>query len=540
MAVQWRRPLIYSGMGLTLLALGFDGLNQTLGDWLPAIVIGSGIAWAVLKFQPLEPMSPKAAPLSLTTVKAALTDTEGAIDQLAFEVKDLSHDGSAQQLSNLRSQVNHATKELQRDELRLVVMGGKSVGKTTLAQWLSGSWESPVSQKLVINDTPELFAATEDGMIAERDAWQLARSSDLVLFVTNGDLTATELHAIERITTAQKRLILLLNKRDQYRPEEQQIVLTQLRQRVQGMLPPRDVIAIATNPKEVRVRQVLADGMTQEWLEKPNPQMLPLVERLNQILMQEGQQLILSSSLSNLKEVKFEANCALNRVRRDRAMPMVDQAQWIVAGTAFANPFPALDLLATAAINAQMVMDLSKLYQRQFSLEHAKTIATTIASLMLKLGLVEISTQAIASILKTNAVTFVAGGVIQGISGAYLTRLAGLTLIEYFEGEASSDIKRAKLQRILQTIFEQNRRLPFMQLFVKQALDKLRPGSLPSQTLTIAPPDGLPAPTEALLHLEATLESGQPLMIPEKILEDQLLEESVLEQRSIANQEAML
>jgi hypothetical protein len=522
MAVQWRRPLIYSGMGLALFAWMFDGLNQTLGDWLPAIVIGSGIAWAVMKFQKVEPLQPKAAPVTLTTVKTALADAESVINRFAFEVKDLSADGSAQQLSDLRSQINQIAKELQRDEIRLVAMGGKSVGKTTLTHLLELNWASQVSQKLTLHDTPELFAATEGGIIAERDAWQLARSSDLVLFVTNGDLTATEFQAIQRITTAQKRLILVLNKQDHYLPEEQHIVMTQLRQRMKGILPPQDVIAIATNPTEVKVRQLRADGMIREWLEKPKPQILPLVERLNQILMQEGQHLILSSSLSHLKEVKFEAKTALNRVWRDRAMPVVDQAQWIVAGATFANPLPALDLLATAAINAQMVMDLSKLYQRKFSLEQAKTIATTIASLMLKLGLVEISTQAIAGILKTNAVTFIAGGLIQGVSGAYLTRLAGLTLIEYFEGEPAGEIKRDKLQQILQTIFEQNRRLPFMQLFVKQAIDKLRPNPLTPQAtpVTLQPFDELPAPQEAPLQIGVKLESNpplnQPLVIGEK------------------------
>lgn len=538
MTVQWRRPLIYGGVGVALLALGFDGLNQTLGDWLPAIVLGSGIAWAVMKFQAIQPLQPKAAPVTLTTVKTAITEAESVINQLAFEVTDLSCDGSAQQLSDLRSQINQVTKELQRDDIRLVAIGGKSVGKTTLTGLLERNWASQVSQKLTLKDTPELFAATEGGIIAERDAWQLTRSSDLVLFVTNGDLTATELQAIERITTAQKRLILLFNKQDQYRPEDQQIILMQLRQRVQKLLPPQDVIAIATNPTEVKVRQLLADGMTREWLEKPKPQISPLIERLNQILMQEGQQLILASSLSNLKEVKVEAKTALNQVWRDRAMPIVEQAQWIVAGTAFANPFPALDLLATAAINAQMVMDLSKLYQRKFSLDQAKTIAATIAGLMLKLGLVEVSTQAIAGILKTNAVTYIAGGLIQGVSGAYLTRLAGLTLIEYFEGEASSEIKRDRLQQILQTVFEQNRRLPFMQMFVKQALDKLKPTSLPAKAVIIAPPDGLPAPVEAPLQIGAKLDE-QPLVLEELVVEEKLAIGSV-KHPEIVSQEMVL
>lgn len=542
MTVQWRQTLVLGGVGIAVSAWFLESLVHSFGEWLPAIVIGSGIAWAVLKVQPNRFDKPKPQPVTLTSVKTALSETESVINQFAAEVKDLSIDGSAQKISGLRSQIHQIVAELQREEIRLTVMGGKSVGKTTLAQMLETTWASQISQKLVLQDTPELFAATEGGIIAERDAWQFARSADLVLFITNGDLTATEFQAIQRVTSAQKRLILVFNKQDQYLPEDQQLLLNQLRQRVQGILPPQDVVAIATNPKSVKVRQLAADGMIKEWLEKPQPQITALTERLNQILMQEGQQLVLASSLSNVKAVKTEAKTALNQVWRDRAMPVIDQAQWIVAGTAFANPFPALDLLATAAINAQMVMDLSNLYRKKFSLEQAKTIATTLAGVMLKLGVVEVSTQAIAGILKTNAVTFVAGGLIQGVSAAYLTRLAGLTLIEYFEGENSSEVKRDQLQEIMQKIFQQNGRLPFLQLFVKQAVDRLKPTALESYSARPVPdaPDELPAPVEAPLEIGAKLETDQPLTLPGSHQPLVITEKEIAEKEEVIDSEAVL
>lgn len=519
----WQRSLIFGGVGATLSLWVLENLTHTLGDWLPAIVLGSGIAWAVLKFQKLDLPKIQVEPITLTRVQSALAEAEGVVNQFAAEAQDLTIDGSAQQLSGLRSQIQQIASELHRDEIRLTVLGGKSVGKTMLVNLLDVNWATVVSQKLVIQDTPELFAATKGGIVAERDAWKLARSADVILFVTNGDLTSTELQAIEQITSLGKRLVLVFNKQDQYLPEQQQILLEQLRQRVKHRLNSQDVIAIAANPRSLKIRQHQSDGTTKEWLEKPEPQILPLIERLNQILTQEGAQLVLSSSLSNVKAVKVEAKTALNRILRDRAMPRIDQAQWIVAGTAFANPFPALDLLATAAINAQMVMELSNLYQRKFSLNQAKTIAATMASVMVKLGLVEVSTQAIAGILKTNAITFVAGGLIQGVSAAYLTRLAGLTLIEYFEDESNGEIKRDVLQQLMQKIFEQNRRLPFLQLFVKQAVDQLV-----KPTIAAAPqkprPDGLPAPQEMPLEIGAKLEEAtplKPLAIPEKVLVDQ-------------------
>lgn len=523
---SWQRSLILGGVGATLSLWFLENLTHTLGEWLPAIVIGSGIAWVALKFQKDDTPKIRVEPVSLNRVQNELIEAQGLLNLLAIESQDLTIDGSAQQLSDLRLQIQHITADLKRDEIRFAVMGGKSVGKTMLVNLLDIKWAAEVSQKLVLQDTPELFAATEGGIIAERDAWKLARSADVVLFVTNGDLTATELQAIQKITSVGKRLVLVFNKQDQYLPEEQKIVLNQLRERVSGILQPQDVIAIATNPKSLKIRQHRSDGTVKEWMEKAEPQILSLIERLNQILIQEGQQLVLSSSLSNVTAVQAEAKSALNRIRRDRAMPRIDQAQWIVAGTAFANPFPALDLLATAAINGQMVMDLSNLYQRKFTLEQAKTVAATMAGVMVKLGLVEVSTQAIAGILKTNAITFVAGGLIQGVSAAYLTRLAGLTLVEYFEGEPTGEIKQDLLQQIMQKVFEQNRRLPFLQMFVKQAVDQLVKPTIASSAPvpTPTPPEGLPVPQEAPLEIGAKLEEDtkleelKPLAIPEASL----------------------
>jgi uncharacterized protein (DUF697 family) len=519
---SWQRSLILGGVGATVSVWFLENLTHTFGDWIPAIVLGSGIAWVALKFQTDSPPKNQVEPLTLNRVQTALVEAQSAVDRLAVETQDLTIDGSASQLSDLRSQIQLITSELNRDEIRLAVMGGKSVGKTMLVNLLDHRWATEVSQKLILQDTPELFAANEGGIIAERDAWKLARAADVVLFVTNGDLTSTEFQAIQQITSVGKRLILIFNKQDQYLPEAQQAVLTHLQKRMVGILAAQDVIAIATHPKSLKIRQHQSDGTVKEWLEKPEPQILPLIDRLNQILLHEGQQLVLASSLSHVKAVQAETKTALNRVRRDRAMPKVDQAQWIVAGTAFANPFPALDLLATAAINGQMVMELSNVYQRKLTLDQAKTVAATMASVMVKLGLVEISTQAIAGVLKTNAITFVAGGLIQGVSAAYLTRLAGLTLIEYFEGEPTGEIKRDLLQQLMQKVFEQNRRLPFLQAFVKQAVDQLVQPSIASSAAVPEPLAGLPAPQETPLEIGAKLEEQpeplQPLAIPEPVV----------------------
>jgi uncharacterized protein len=513
--IATRKSSVLGGVGLLACIWLFGDITQHVGEWVPSIVLGSGLAWFVLKTQGARltgESSPKPASLTVTRVKTALVEAEGVVDRLAAEVKDVSSDGSAQQLFALRNQINQIVTELHRDEIRLAVMGGKGVGKSTLTQLLQSTWIAQVSQTLTLQDTPELFAI---GTGAETAAWKVASMADLVMFVTGGDLTASELQAIQRLTNAYKRTLLVFNKQDQYLPAEQDTILQQLRARTQGILAAQDVLAIATDPRPTKVRQHQPDGSLKEWLEQPEPDIRPLTERLSQILLKEGKQLVVASSFGQVQEVKQSAQQALHTVWRDRALPMIEQAQWIAAGTAFANPFPALDLLATAAINAQMVFDLSQRYHQKFTFDQAKTIATTLAGSMVKLGLVEISTQAISTVLKTNFITFVAGGAIQGVSAAYLTRMAGLTLIEYFESDASQGrIKPDLLQKIMRRVFQENQRGAFLQAFVQQGVDRLSTAPKPSVSLpaALAPIDLPPLESPPIAN-----QPLQPVTLPEPV-----------------------
>ncbi len=516
------RSLAIGGLGLAGSIWIFDGVTDLLGDWIPAIVVGSGLAWGYLKLQgstaPARVGSSSNRPMTVETVKSTVAEATSMVNQLALEVEGLAADGSQttsqtkqatdQQLVKLRLQIHELLAGLDRREIRFAVMGGQAVGKTCLkhlleADWLGGLADPGQSHQLQIEDTPALFSAMTTGIAAEQQAWQLAKTADVVMFVTDGDLTDTQLQVIKRLTIAHRRTLVVFNKQDQYLPKEQVAVLHKIQERLVGLVPPEDVLAISTQPRPIKVRQLQADGSAKEWLEEPQTQITTLIDRLNAILLQEGQNLIWASSLGNAEALRAEARVKLNSFRRERSMPLIDRAQWLVAGTALANPFPALDLLAAAAINAQLVMDLSQLYQQKISIEQAKVIATTLAGLMIKLGVVEVSTQAIAGILKTNAITYAAGGLLQGVSGAYLTRLAGFTLAEYFEGESAQvelnqpRFKQDKLQQILATVFDRNQRGTFLQLFVKQVVDRLiaEIPSLSTVAATEPEPKGEAAPT---------------------------------------------
>ncbi|MBW4577687.1 MAG: DUF697 domain-containing protein [Aphanothece sp. CMT-3BRIN-NPC111] len=484
MAVKLRRPILVGGVALSFALWVLESVHHSLMESsefvvLGAIALGTGFWWfQQLKFNDTE-VSRLSEPLERETVEVVIAQAESAIAQLETETEN--HEAH----STLRQRVAEVTAQLDRTNMQLAVTGGKGVGKTTLMQVLKDTWipvETMYARSLKFRETPALFAQA-DADTSATAALELAIASDLVLFLTAGDLTEPEFQILQQLGAENQRIMLVFNKQDQYLPEERPLVLHQLKQRMQGMLKSEEVVAIAASPGQLKVRQHQPDGSVKEWMEQPPADITPLTQQLNQILLQEGQQLIWASTFRAAVALKAEVKTALNGVRRDRALPVIEQYQWIVAGTAFANPVPALDLLATAAINAQLVMDLGSIYQQKFSLQQAQTVAGRMGSLMLKLGLVELSTQTIGGILKSNAITFVAGGLVQGVSAAYLTRLAGLSLIEYFQAQealTTADgglLNLDKLGETLQNVFQQNQRVAFLQSFVKQGVARLLPES---------------------------------------------------------------
>lgn len=493
MPVNLRRPILVGGVGLSFSLWLLQSFHHSVGQlgevsMLGAIALGTGLWLMGQKTSKTIDLSATASPVERETVEKAIANAESLIKHLETEAQN--HNA----LPQLRERLTQLLTELDRQEIEVTVTGGKSVGKTKLIQVLESSWLPQQQQRLSIKETPALFVGADTDVEAETMARKMALSSDLVVFVTTGDLTDTEFQTLQQLKAANQRILLVFNKQDQYVPTERAIVLQQLRQRVAGRLAADDVVAIASNPIPVKVRQHQSDASVQEWMEEQAPDVTALSERLSYMVAREGQQLVWATTFRAAMGLKAEVKAALNQVRRDRALPIIEQYQWVAAAAAFANPVPALDLLATAAISAQLIKDLGEIYQQTFSLQQAQAGAKTLGSLMLKLGLVELSTQTIGSILKGNTFTYVAGGAVQGVSAAYLTRLAGLSLIEYFQEQDISETtgKSFNLERLgqkLHAVFQQNQRMAFLQGFVKQVV-----GRLVSEAPQPASPD---SPTEA-------------------------------------------
>jgi GTPase SAR1 family protein len=468
-----RKPILLGGLGLTAGAWLLHGLDPSvvhLGSsavW-SAIAVGSGLWW--LKSQLPKSSEPELISLQMidrAMVEKAFRTTETEIEHL---VQELAEAGEVT-VQPFRQQLAALKQQLDRKEVELTVLGSRSVGKTTVMKALKLVADAPES------DAPEAGEATLRQEVEPLNA--TVTNADLVLFVVAGDLTDSEFQTIQQLVKNHHRLLLVFNKQDQYLPADRPVILQQLRNRLQGLVAAEDLVAVSAQPAPVKVRQHQADGTLQERIEQPLPDVQALQTRLQELLTTQAQSLILATSFRQAQALQQTVQQQLNQVRRNRALPIIEQYQWIAAAAAFANPVASLDLLVTATINAQMVMDLGALYQQSCSLEQAKTVTGNLASQMVKLGLVEMASQAISPLLKSHALTYVAGGTLQGISAAYLTRLAGLSLVEYFEEQSqTAEATSFQLDRLIQKlkdVFQDNQRSAFLQNLVKQGVSRLVP-----------------------------------------------------------------
>ena len=81
-------------------------------------------------------------------------------------------------------------------------------------------------------------------------------------------------------------------------------------------------------------------------------------------------------------------------------------------------------------------------------LEQLQAAATQLARAALSLGVVEWSSQALASVVKLHAATWLVGGALQAFSAAYLTRVVGRAMADYLA--LAAGVPEAELEALLQ------------------------------------------------------------------------------------------
>jgi uncharacterized protein (DUF697 family) len=340
-----------------------------------------------------------------------------------------------------------------------------------------------VDGTVLLTDTPGLSEAGVGGVDREQEARHLAARGDLLLFVVDHDLTRTEYEPMIALARQGKRSIVVLNKKDRFPDSDRAQILAKLKERVAGVIDPDDVVCVSAHPRPIAVRLRRADGTFETAWESEAPDLADLHKRISRILEREGEALRAGNLLLRAHLVAKDAQNQLSAERDARAQAVIDKFQWITASTVFANPIPALDLIATGAVQFQMISEIAAAYSVEMTTAHARMVGGQMIQLLLKLGMVEGATSLIAGLFKSSLAGYAAGGAVQGVSMAYLTHVSGHAFMEYFrQGQTWGD---GGMQAALEKQYKLASRADFLKEFVQQALGQVK------QKIFHSPNDGM-------------------------------------------------
>lgn len=400
---------------------------------------GLQLGWPLLRpwLQQGRP-APQPAPPAANRREAAARNLE-AIDRTLEQVRD------AVEREVLRQERQRMAAELERGDLQIVVFGTGSTGKTSLIRALlqelvgevgaaMGSTTGSSRYRLRLRgleravwlvDTPGILEAGDAGERRERLAREQASRADLLLLVVDGDLRAAERQVFEALASLGKRLMLVLNKCDLRGEREEARLLTLLHQRTRGRIAAADVVPAAASPQSIP----RPGGRPLQ----PEPEVEALVRRIAEVLHADGEELMADNLLLQCRELGEASRRLLTRQRRADALAVVERTMWIGAGVVAVTPLPGIDLLGAAAVNAQMVLEIGKVYGIALSRADAQELAVAVGKALAGLGLVKGGVALLSTAMALTLPVALVGRAIQAVGAAWFTRVAGLSFIRYFE-----------------------------------------------------------------------------------------------------------
>lgn len=311
--------------------------------------------------------------------------------------------GVRESLADDYRQVQSMLEKLDHGHIHIAAFGRVSTGKSSLLNALTGQQQFSTSalhgetrgssiqplQELEVGgvfviDTPGIDEA--GGAVREEMAKEVAARSDLILFVIDSDMTATEFSALQLLVAEGRPVVLVFNKTDRYTPDERERLFAAVIKRCDGLIDPRHIVEASADPRPLTIIRQHPDGTeeTEERVLEPDVSELKL--RLWEILEREGKTLAALNASLFAADLSDKVGRRILAAREEIAERVV-RTYCLGKGAAVAlNPVPVADLFAAAFVDVGMVMHLSKVYDLPIARNEAgslvRVIVTEAAALM--------------------------------------------------------------------------------------------------------------------------------------------------------------
>ena len=407
-----------------------------------------------------------------------LRERQAEIDRHVADVRVLADDATLPEAVRqpIRKSLTEIEQKIDGQSLEIVAFGTVSSGKSSLLNALAGRevfrtdpkagttvnrsevpW--PGSDRVLLVDTPGL--AEIKGHERQQLTQSAARDADLVLVVLDGPVRDFEFDLVRQLAEMEKPLVVCLNKEDWYSSDDRDVLLGQISEQLGSLVPRGNIVAVRAQPiSRTRVR-VMADGSEVEEPVASESDIGPLAARMLAIIKRDGRDILLANLLLRSRGLVEDARRQVRAELDERAHSLVERAMWQAGGAAALSPLPVLDVAASLAISSKMVLDLAKIYRQPMDLETAGRLigelGKNLVSILGATAATPLVATAVASLLKTvPGVGTIAGGVLQGLVQALVTRWIGRVFIVYFQTEmqqpqqALASIARSKWEQVTQ------------------------------------------------------------------------------------------
>jgi len=319
---------------------------------------------------------------------------------------------------------------LARRESRTTSPIGGTTTSVAVESWREGfAAVGPYAVRLI--DTPGI---EEVGDSARGPlALDAARRADVVLFVAAEDLTGTALAALRDLRAVGKPMLVAVNKMDLLDPGEGAEVLAAVRLRLDGLVPPEDVLGVSAAPL-VRHRVEGPDGRPRTETARGAPEIGPLEARLLEAIAASAPDLKALADAAMQVDRRVAERDADRVDRRSRAERGADETSVGLALALAINPVPILDFLAGSGGVAVLVHRVANAYGEILSPEAARGLASE----LLRGGRIKLwgslAAVGVGGLMKfLPGFGHLAGALTQATAAGTFGHILGRALVEYFE-----------------------------------------------------------------------------------------------------------
>lgn len=319
-------------------------------------------------------------------------------------IKELEHaEETGMDTSNLREELVVLEERKDAGAIYVSLFGDISTGKSSIIKAILPSadvkidvrggstveaseytWESSSGDKLILTDLPgrnEALGFMDDIVHDE------AVRSQIVIYVTDTDLTRSQFEDIQLLGSFGKPMIVVINKCDRLTEKEREALQQRLEERVGEKL---EIVFTQTGGSEEVVR-IFPDGSEQMILREREAKVEELTEAIQDLIDDQVGVLGQLRDASVFVLVKQKLDMAKRDFQRDKAMKIVRGSTRKAVVGAMAAISPGTDLIIQGILATLMVKDICKLYNvpvRQldidqfisFSQGHMKTTVPLILS----------------------------------------------------------------------------------------------------------------------------------------------------------------